>query len=89
MVESSSGIMKATNYSCESYLFIISIFKRLLVLPFNNLELLPQIVLNNTVIIDKSMNWSLLLYKGALRIHRQKPELNHGTKSSKELVIFN
>jgi hypothetical protein len=44
MVESSSGIMKATNYSCESYLFIISIFKRLLVLPFNNPGLLPQIV---------------------------------------------
>ena len=50
---------------------------------------LPQIVLNNTVIIDKSMNWSLLLYKEALHIHRQKPELNHETKASKELVIFN
>ena len=60
-----------------------------LVLPFNNLELLPQIVLNNTVIIDKSMNWSLLLYKEALHIHRQHPELNHWTKASKELVIFN
>jgi hypothetical protein len=47
------------------------------------------IILNNTVIIDKSMNWSLLLYKEALHIHRQHPELNHGTKASKELVIFN
>ena len=38
-------------------------FNPLLVLPFNNPGLLPQIVLNNIVIIDKSINWSLLLYK--------------------------
>jgi hypothetical protein len=51
-------------------------FNPLLVLPFNNPELLPQIVLNNTVIIDKCMNWSLLLYKDTLHILRHKPKLN-------------
>jgi hypothetical protein len=34
-------------------------------------------------------HWSLLLFKEALAIRRLKPELNHGTKASKELVIFN
>jgi hypothetical protein len=51
-------------------------FNPLLVLPFNNPELLPQIVLNNTVIIDKCMNWSLLPYKDTLHILRHKPKLN-------------
>ena len=27
-------------------------------------------------------------YKESLAIHRRKPELNHGTKASKELTIF-
>ena len=47
------------------------------------------IIYQNCTIIDKSRHWSLLLYKESLHIHRQKPELNHGTKASKELVIFN
>jgi hypothetical protein len=33
--------------------------------------------------------YSLLLVKEALAIRRLKPELNHGTKASKELIIFN
>ena len=47
------------------------------------------IIYRNCVILDKSRHWSLLLYKESLHIHRQKPELNHGTRASKELVIFN
>ncbi len=47
------------------------------------------IIYQNCVILDKSRHWSLLLYKESLHIHRQKPELNHGTRASKELVIFN
>ena len=43
---------------------------------------------NNFVIIDKADHWSALLYKEALAIHRQKPQLNHGTKATRELVIF-
>jgi hypothetical protein len=31
---------------------------------------------------------SNLLFKQALAIHRQKPELNHGTKASRELSVF-
>ena len=32
------------------------------------------------------MNWSLLLYKEALHIHKQKPELNMGLKRQKNLL---
>ena len=44
---------------------------------------------NYTKIIDKSNHWSLLLYQESLAIQRYKPELNHGLKASKELIIFN
>jgi hypothetical protein len=54
-------------------------YNPLLILPFNNPELLPEI---NTVIIDNSMNWSLLLYKEDFHVHRQKPVLDQGTKAS-------
>ena len=50
------------------------------------------IIYQNCVILDKSRHWSLLLYKESLHIYLfyiQKPELNHGTRASKELVIFN
>ena len=50
--------------SCEHFYNL----NPLLILSFNNPELLPKIVLNNTVIIDKSMNLSLLQYKDALHI---------------------
>ena len=49
---------------------------------------LTQLIFDNCKIIDKSDHWSLLLYKESLAIHRRKPELNHGTKASKELIIF-
>ena len=50
----------------------------------------PEFILNNSKIIDKSADhWSLLLFKESLAVRRFKPELNHGTKASKELVIFN
>ena len=52
--------------------------------------ILPEVILNNSKIIDKSADhWSLLLFKESLAIRRFKPELNHGTKASKELIIFN
>ena len=49
---------------------------------------LTQLIFDNCKIIDKSDHWSLLLYKEYLAIHRRKRELNHGTKASKELIIF-
>ena len=44
---------------------------------------------NNFKMIDKSRHWSLLLYLESIAINRHKPTLNHGTKVSKDLIIFN
>ena len=83
-----SEIYKHIN-NCEHFLH----FKTLINLPhtLHNLEMLTlqSLILNNCIIIDKSRHWSLLLYKESLHIQRQKPELNHGCKASKELIIFN
>ena len=49
---------------------------------------LTQLIFDSCKIIDKSEHWSLLLYKESLAMHRRKPELNHGTKASKEVIIF-
>jgi hypothetical protein len=49
---------------------------------------ITQLIFNNCKIIDKSDHWSLLLYKESLAIRRRNPELNHGAKASKELIIF-
>ena len=49
---------------------------------------MSQLIFNNCKIIDKSDHWSLLLYKESLAIRRRKPNLNHGAKASKELIIF-
>jgi hypothetical protein len=49
---------------------------------------LTAFLLNNCNIIDRAKHWSNLLFKEALAIHRQKPELNHGTKASRELSVF-
>ena len=51
--------------------------------------ILPEFIFNNSKIIDRSDHWSLLLFKEALAIRRFKPELNHGTKAFKDLIIFN
>ena len=37
----------------------------------------------------KSNHWSLILYQESIDINRMKPSLNHGTKASKDLLIFN
>ena len=50
---------------------------------------LTNFLLNNTVIIDKAKHWSVLLIKESFAIRRQNLELNHGTKASIELSIFN
>ena len=46
--------------------------------------ILPEFISNSSKIIDRSDHWSLLLFKEALAIRRFKPELNHGTKASKD-----
>ena len=49
---------------------------------------LTLFLLHNSIILDKAKHWSVLLFKEALAIHRQKPELNHGIKASRELAVF-
>lgn len=49
---------------------------------------LTLFLLHNSIILDKAKHWSVLLFKEALAIHRQKPELNHGIKASRELLVF-
>ena len=50
---------------------------------------IDEFLLNNTKILDKARHWSVLLFKEALAIRRQRPELNHGVKASLEKSIFN
>jgi hypothetical protein len=49
---------------------------------------LIELTFRNCKIIDRSDQWSLLLLKESLAIRRRKPDLNHGAKASKELLIF-
>jgi hypothetical protein len=49
---------------------------------------LYHVLLANTKIIDRDKHWALLLFKEALAIRRGSPELNHGLKASKQLVLF-
>ena len=47
---------------------------------------LTDLIFTNTKIIDK---WSLILFQESIAINRLKLSLNHGTKASKDLFIFN
>ena len=65
----------------------------LLNLPSNLLDVkyiisVIDLIFNNCYIIDRSNNWSLLLFKEAYHIRRCDPPLNHGARASKELTIF-
>ena len=50
---------------------------------------LADLIFTNTKIIDKSKHWSLILFQESIAINILKPSLNHGTKASKDLLIFN
>ena len=50
---------------------------------------LTDSIFTNTKIIDKSKHWPLKLFQESIAINRLKPSLNHGTKASKDLLIFN
>ena len=45
---------------------------------------LTDLIFTNT----KSKHWSLMLFQESIAINRLKPSLNHGTRASKVLVIF-
>ena len=50
---------------------------------------LTDLIFTNTKIIDKSKHWSLKPFQESIAINRLKLSLNHGTKASKDLLIFN
>ena len=50
---------------------------------------LTDLIFTNTKIIDNSKHWSPILFQESIAINRLKPSLNHGTKASKALLIFN
>ena len=47
-----------------------------------------NLVQDNIEIIDRHRNWSILLFKEALKIKELNPILNSGLKASKELQLF-
>ena len=56
----------------------------------NNIKCsVTDLIFTNTKIIDKSNHGSLILYQESNAINRMNPSPNHGTKASKDLLIFN
>ena len=45
-------------------------------------------VRNNIRVVDKSDNWSVLLFKEALAIKDNNPQMNSGLKASRDLNLF-
>ncbi len=75
--------------SCEHFLYYRTLFNFPHTL-FNLDDFTSEsIIFNNCKILDKSRHWSLLLFRESLYSHRQRPELNHECKASKELMILN
>ena len=87
-----SEIYKHKN-DCEHFTYITNLLK-LNIDDSNTNERfdLTLFLLNNSTILDNAkLKEALLkeaLLKEALAIHRQKPELNHGIKASRELIVF-
>ena len=76
-------------HDCEHFEHVLS----LLNLPCNLLDVkytinIVDLIFDNCYIIDRSNNWSLLLFKEAYHIRRCDPSLNHDARASKELTIF-
>ena len=47
-----------------------------------------NLVIDNTIIIDRYQNFNIALFKEALKINERKPTLNTGLTASKELQLF-
>jgi hypothetical protein len=76
--------------SCNEFNFVINLLELTPNDEVNNIKCsLTDLIFTNTKIIDKSNHWSLILYQESIAINRMKPFLNHGTKASKDLLIFN
>ena len=74
--------------TCEQFNYLTNLLQLNIDEPNTDQFNLTAFLLNNCNIIDRAKHWSNLLFKEALAIHRQKPELNHGTKASRELSVF-
>ena len=86
--DKSSEVHKHIN-NCEHFTYITNLLK----LNIDESDAKEQFdltlfLLHNSIILDKAKHWSVLLFKEAVAIHRQKPELNHGIKASRELEVF-
>ena len=49
---------------------------------------LPNVVIQNTEIIDLNEQWTHLQYSGAFYVKTMSPEINIRLKASKELQLF-
>ena len=47
-----------------------------------------NLVIDNTIIIDRYKNFNILLFREALKINERKPTLNKGLKASTKLQLF-
>ena len=54
----------------------------------NTHEFRLNLVRQNTIIIDESNNWNVLLFEGAYQIIEKCPILNNGVKVSREMQLF-
>ena len=82
-----SEIYKHIN-SCEQFQHVSKLLQLSTDEPNTEQFDLTSFLLNNSHVIDRAQHWSNLLFKEALAIRRKKPELNHGTKASRELSVF-
>jgi predicted RNA-binding Zn-ribbon protein involved in translation (DUF1610 family) len=87
ITDKNSEIYKHIN-TCEQFNYLTNLLQLNIDEPNTDQFNLTAFLLNNCNIIDRAKHWSNLLFKEALAIHRQKPELNHGTKASRELSVF-
>ena len=82
-----------SSFDARAPWFIFEHVRSLLNLPCNLLNVkytinVVDLIFANCYIIDRSNDWSLLLFKEAYHIRRCDPSLNHGARASKELTIF-
>jgi hypothetical protein len=86
ITDKNSEIYKHIN-TCEQFNYLTNLLQLNIDEPNTDQFDLTAFLLNNCD-IDRAKHWSNLLFKEALAIHRQKPELNHCTKASRELSVF-
>ena len=76
---------------CEGIAFLDSLLLIDVTEPLDDDELRDKrinLVRNNIRVLDKSDNWSVLLFKEALAIKDNNPQMNSGLKASRDLNLF-